>query len=123
MKDLSRLFLSVRVLIEKNVIIIVLSSCSFYYFLCFAYLVFRLLHVKANFISVPVYLVFLVCFLYLDKHIFLWVREIFFYILLKIFSVPVTWVSSLSSTPFILRFGLFMFPRFPGCFIPGIFYI
>ena len=41
-------------------------------------------------------------------------------ILLQIFSVPLPWVSSLSSRPIILVFGLSPCPRFSGCFMPGV---
>ena len=38
-------------------------------------------------------------------------------ILLKMFTGPLSWKSSLSSIPIILRLGFSLCPEFPGCFL------
>jgi hypothetical protein len=77
------------------------------FFLCFVHLVFCLLCNGWNFFSGPIYLEF--CRpLYVYGHLFLQVREVFFYNFVEDITGPLSWESSCSSIPIILRFGLLL---------------
>ena len=78
----------------------------FLFFLCLVRLVFWLLCGGRNFFSVPVYLKFCRLLVCLWASIFIRLGKFSSIILLKIFIGPLSWESSLSSIPIILRFHL-----------------
>lgn len=77
-----------------------------------------IISVMGNFLSGPIWCS--LCFQYLDRSLLFQIGKLSSLILLEMFLVSATWVSSPPSVPIICRCW-FTFPQcltFPGCFVP-----